>query len=390
MERNPYLTAKLQGFGTTIFAEMTALALEHDAVNLGQGFPDRDGPDEIKRAAIDAIEAGFNQYAPGAGVPMLRQAIADHQQRFHDLDYDPDAEITVTAGATEAVFSALQALLDVGDEVVTFEPFYDSYEASVAMAGAQLQVVTLRPPVDGAPRWTYDVDEVASKISPRTRVLLLNSPHNPTGKVFTRDELAHLAQLCVEHDLVAVTDEVYEHLAFDGEHVPLATFPGMRERTVTISSAAKSFSFTGWKIGWVCAPPRLNAAVRTAKQFVTYTNGTPFQHAVAQALQLEDVYFEDLAEDYRRRRDRLCDGLADAGFAVFVPEGTYYATVDVRSVGYDDDVTFCRELPAKVGVAAVPTSVFYLHPERGKHLARFAFCKTDAVLDEGVERLRGL
>lgn len=390
VERNPHLTAKLQGFGTTIFAEMTALAVEHEAVNLGQGFPDTDGPEIIRRAAIEAIEAGHNQYAPGAGVPELRRAVADHQERFHGLTYDPDSEITVTAGATEAIFAALQALLDVGDEVLTFEPFYDSYEASVAMAGARLQVVTLRPPSGGGDGWSYDPDEVEARISPRTRVLLLNSPHNPTGKVFTRAELGHLAELCVEHDLVAMTDEVYEHLVFDGEHHPLATFPGMRERTVTISSAAKTFSVTGWKIGWVCAQPQLNAAVRTAKQFVTYTNGTPFQFAVAEALRLGHDHFDGFVSDYRRRRDRLCDGLTDAGFDVFVPEGTYFATVDIRSVGYEDDVTFCRELPALVGVAAVPTSGLYLHPERGRFLARFAFCKTDAVLDEGIRRLRRL
>ncbi|MBW3561295.1 MAG: pyridoxal phosphate-dependent aminotransferase [Actinobacteria bacterium] len=382
------MTAKLQGFGTTIFAEMTALAIEHDAVNLGQGFPDQDGPDVIKRAAIAAIEDGYNQYAPGTGVPALRRAIAEHQQRFHGLAFDADAEITVTAGATEAIFATLQALLDVGDEVLTFEPFYDSYRASVAMAGAQLEVVTLRPPQDGGTRWTYDPAELEAKVSPRTRVLLLNSPHNPTGKVFSREELEHLAELCVTHDLVAVTDEVYEHLVFDGEHVPLASLPGMRERTVTISSAGKTFSFTGWKIGWTCAPPALTRAVRTAKQFVTFTNGTPFQWAVADGLQLEDDYFQGFVDDYRRRRDRLCDGLADAGFEVFVPEGTYFATVDIRSVGGTDDVTFCRQLPARAGVAAVPTSGFYLHPERGRHLVRFAFCKTDAVIDEGIERLR--
>ena len=387
-ERDPYLTAKLQGFGTTIFAEMTALAIEHDAVNLGQGFPDQDGPEVIKRAAIAAIEDGYNQYAPGTGVPALRRAIAEHQQRFHGLAFDADAEITVTAGATEAIFATLQALLDVGDEVLTFEPFYDSYQASVAMAGAQLEVVTLRPPQDSGTRWTYDPAELEAKVSPRTRVLLLNSPHNPTGKVFTREELEHLAELCVANDLLAITDEVYEHLVFEGEHVPLASLPGMRERTVTISSAGKTFSFTGWKIGWTCAPPALTRAVRTAKQFVTFTNGTPFQWAVAEGLQLKDDYFRGFVENYRRRRDRLCDGLADAGFDVFVPEGTYFATVDIRSVDGADDVSFCRELPARVGVAAVPTSGFYLHPERGRHLVRFAFCKTDAVIDQGIERLR--
>jgi N-succinyldiaminopimelate aminotransferase len=387
-QRLPYLTSRLQGFGTTIFAEMTALAMANDAVNLGQGFPDFSAPGPVLAAAQEAIAAGHNQYAPGNGLPDLRAAIAAHQRRFWDLDYDPDAEVTVSAGATEAICATLLALCDTGDEVVMFEPYYDSYRASVAMAGAVERVVTLRA-APGAP-FAFDPDDLDLVITPKTRAILLNSPHNPTGKVFTRDELAHIARLCVEHDLVAVTDEVYEHLVFEGEHIPLASLPGMRERTVTISSAGKTFSVTGWKIGWICAPPALTTAVRTAKQFMTYTNGTPFQHAVTAALALDDGFFDDLAEGYRARRDRLVKGLLDAGFDVHPAEGTYFVTADIRSVGYDDDVAFCRELPGRAGVAAIPHSVFYVDPRRGRHLVRFAFCKTDALLDEGIHRLKGL
>ncbi len=383
--RQPHLTARLQGFGTTIFAEMTELAHEHDAVNLGQGFPDEDGPDEVKEAAVRAIRAGRNQYAPGRGTATLRHAVAAHQRRFHGLDYDPDDEITATAGATEAVFAAIQALCDVGDEVVLFEPFYDSYEASVAMAGAVPRVVTLRDGDLG-----YEREDLERAITPRTRLVVLNSPHNPTGKVFDRDELADLAELCVERELVVVTDEVYEHLVYDGEHTSIATLPGMRERTLVISSAAKTFSFTGWKIGWVCGPPDLTAAVRTAKQFVTFTNGTPFQLAVATALELDDSYFSDLRASYRRRRDQLCAGLAAVGFDVVQPAGTYFAVADIRPLGSDDDVAFCLELPERVGVVAVPTSVFHRDRHRRRHLVRFAFCKSEETIAAGLERLAGL
>ncbi len=385
--RLPHLTSRLQGFGTTIFAEMTALALAHDAVNLGQGFPDFSGPDSVLEAAREAIAAGHNQYAPGIGLPSLRQAIAEHQRRFWGLDYDPDSEITVSAGATEAICAALQALCETGDEVVLFEPYYDSYRASVAMAGAVERVVTLRSSPDG---FAFDPADLDAAITAKTRAILLNSPHNPTGKVFTRAELELIARLCVERDLIAITDEVYEHMVFDGEHVPLARMPGMRERTVTISSAGKTFSVTGWKVGWLCAPPELTVAVRTAKQFMTFTNGTPFQHAIAEALALGDDFYEDLAAGYRRRRDRLVAGLREVGFDVLPAEGSYFVSVDIRSVGYDDGMTFCRDLPQRVGVAAIPHSVFHVDPRGGRHLVRFAFCKTDAVLDEGIERLRRL
>ncbi|MCX4243239.1 pyridoxal phosphate-dependent aminotransferase [Paraliomyxa miuraensis] len=381
--RNPSMTARLQGFGTTIFAEMTALAQRHQAVNLGQGFPDFEGPPSIRDAAIEAIRAGRNQYSRSSGIPELTTAIAAHQQRRYGLEYDPDTEITVCHGATETIASTLQALLDVGDEVVMFEPVYDSYLATVAMAGAVPRVVTLR-----SPAFDYDPAALEAAITPKTRVLLLNSPHNPTGKVFSRVELEHVATLCREHDLIAVTDEVYEHLVYEGEHVPLATLPGMRERTVTISSAGKTFSFTGWKVGWACAPAELTSAVRTAHQFVTFCSGAPFQLAVAQALALPDSYFDELRADYRVRRDRLCAGLAEVGFTVLRPAGTYFICVDIRPLGFSNDMDLCRRLPEAVGVAAIPNSAFYVNKEAGRHLVRFAFCKTDAVLDEGIARLR--
>ncbi len=384
-QRRPRLNSRLQGFGTTIFAEMTALALQHDAVNLGQGFPDADGPEEVKEAAIRAIREGRNQYAPGIGTSSLREAVADHQRRFHGLEFDADDEVTATAGATEAVFATIQALCEVGDEVVLFEPFYDSYEASAAMAGAIPRAVRLRDPDLG-----YDPDELERLFGPRTRLVVLNTPHNPSGKVWSRDELDHLAGLCVRHDVVAVTDEVYEHLVYGGEHVPLASLNGMRERTVTISSAAKTFSFTGWKIGWACAAPELTDAVRTAKQWVTFTNGTPFQLAIAEALRLDDAYFDDLRDSYRTRRDLLCEGLDAIGFDVVEPEGTYYVMADIRPLGEDDDVAFCRSLPERVGVAAVPVSGFHLDRASRRHLVRFAFCKSEDVLREGLRRLGGL
>ena len=383
--RNPRLTARLQGFGTTIFAEMSALAVRTCAVNLVQGFPDTDGPSEIAEAAIAAIRGGRNQYPPGVGAPELREAVAAHQRRFYGIDVDPETEVLVTAGATEAIAASILALCDVGDEVVMFEPYYDSYAAVTAMAGAQRRGIPLRPP-----DFAYDPDELDAAITPRTRVLLLNSPHNPTGKVFGRAELEHVARLCVEHDLVAVTDEVYEHLVFEGEHIPLCTLPGMAERTVTISSAGKTFSFTGWKVGWVTGPPVLVDAVMTAKQFLTYTNAAPFQPAVAVGLGLGDEYFDAFVADMRTKRDRLCAGLADVGFDVFPPGGTYFVTVDIRPLGETDGLAFCRALPERAGVVAVPAVVFYDHVEEGRPIVRFAFCKRLDVLDEAVARLKAL
>jgi N-succinyldiaminopimelate aminotransferase len=381
----PYLSDRLQGFGTTIFAEMSALATKTGAVNLGQGFPDTDGPAEIADAAIAAIRAGHNQYPPGIGIPELRHAIATHQQHWYGLELDPDTEVLVTAGATEAIAASLLALCQAGDEVVTFEPYYDSYAACTSMAGAARRVVTLRPP-----DYHFDPDALRAAITPRTRVLLLNSPHNPTGKVFTRDELEMIAEVCRSHDLIAITDEVYEHLVFDGEHIPLATLPGMRDRTVTISSAGKTFSFTGWKIGWVSAPPELLTAVKTAKQFLTYVNGAPFQYAIAMGLGFPDERFATFAADLEERRDLLSDGLAAAGFTVFPSAGTYFVTTDIRALGEDDGMAFCRALPERCGVVAVPNVVFYDDKDAGRSLVRFTFCKQRSVLDEAVRRLQGL
>jgi len=381
-----HLVERMQGFGTTIFAEMSALAAATGSINLGQGFPDTDGPPEMVEAAIAAIRSGDNQYPPGIGIATLRTAVAEHQERFWGLRYDPDTEVLVTAGATEAVAATLLALLEADDEVVVFEPYYDSYAAGIALAGARRRCVTLT-----APDHSFTAEALAAAITPRTRVLLLNSPHNPTGKVFSRAELDVIAAACVAHDLVAVTDEVYEHLVYDDAvHVPLATRPGMRERTITISSAGKSFSMTGWKTGWVCAPADFVAAVRTVKQFLTYVHGAPFQHAAAAGLRLPDAYFTGLAADLAAKRDLLRAGLADAGFTVHPSAGTYFVTVDIRPLGETDGLAFCRALPHRCGVVAVPTVVFYDDVAAGAPLVRFMFGKRREVLEEAVTRLRRL
>ncbi|GAA5004894.1 pyridoxal phosphate-dependent aminotransferase [Kitasatospora paranensis] len=383
MSARPLLNRRLNGMGTTIFAEMSALATATGSINLGQGFPDTDGPGSIARAAADAVlEGRGNQYPPGPGIPELRQAIAEHQQRFHGLTYDPDTEVLVTAGATEAIAAALLALLEPGDEVIAFEPFYDSYAACIAMAGATRVPLTLR-----TPSFRPDLDELRAKVTPRTRLLLINTPHNPTGLVLTPDELTVIAELAVEHDLLVVVDEVYEHLVFHGAHHPIAALPGMRERTVSISSAGKTFSFTGWKVGWVTAAPALVSAVRTAKQYLTYVSAGPFQYAVAEALRLPDAYFDGLRADLARKRDLLADGLAEAGFGVFRPEGTYFITTDITPLGEKDGVEFCRSLPGRCGVVAIPNAVFYDDAEAGRSLVRFTFCKKDDVLQEAVRRL---
>ncbi|MET8698513.1 pyridoxal phosphate-dependent aminotransferase [Kitasatospora sp. NPDC004723] len=386
MGARPLLNRRLAGMGTTIFAEMSALATATGSINLGQGFPDTDGPEEVREAAVRALREGRgNQYPPGPGVPELRQAIAGHQQRFYGLTYDPDTEVLVTAGATEAIAAALLALLEPGDEVIAFEPFYDSYAACIAMAGATRRPLTLR-----APDFRPDLDELRALITPRTRLLLINTPHNPTGTVLTPDELTAIAELAVEHDLLVVTDEVYEHLVFTGAHHPVAALPGMRERTVSISSAGKTFSFTGWKVGWVTGTPELVAAVRTAKQYLTYVSAGPFQYAVAEALNLPDGYFEGLRADLRHKRDLLAEGLSAAGFRVFRPEGTYFITTDITPLGEKDGVAFCRTLPERCGVVAIPNAVFYDDAEAGRPLVRFTFCKRTAVLEEAVDRLSRL
>ncbi|MFG2918047.1 pyridoxal phosphate-dependent aminotransferase [Kitasatospora sp. NPDC048298] len=386
MGTRPLLNRRLAGMGTTVFAEMSALATATGSINLGQGFPDTDGPEEVREAAVRALREGRgNQYPPGPGIPELRTAIAEHQQRFHGLSYDPDTEVLVTAGATEAIAATLLALLEPGDEVIALEPFYDSYAACIAMAGATRVPLTLR-----APSFRPDLDELRSLVTPRTRLLLINTPHNPTGTVLTAEELRSIAELAVEHDLLVVTDEVYEHLVFGTTHHPIAALPGMRERTVTISSAGKTFSFTGWKVGWVTASPDLVAAVRTAKQYLTYVSAGPFQYAVAEALRLPDAYFDTLRADLLRKRDLLVDGLGAAGFRAFTPEGTYFVTTDITPLGEKDGIEFCRALPGRCGVVAIPNAVFYDDVDAGRSLVRFTFCKKDEVLREAVTRLRRL
>ena len=384
--RNP----RLLGLGTTIFAEMSALALKTNSVNLGQGFPDTDGPAEVAEIAAEAIRSGPNQYPPLLGQPDLRAAVAEHQERFYGLKYDPDTEVLITAGATEAIAGAILALCDHGDEVITFEPTYDSYSATIALAGA-----AERPVLLNAPGWSFDIEAFDAALSDKTRLILLNSPHNPTGKVFDRAELESIAERAIEHDLVVVSDDVYQHMVFDGEHLPIAALPGMRERTISIGSAGKSFSFTGWKIGWLTAPPELRNAVMTAKQFLTFVNGAPLQPAIAHGLRLGDDYFDGLRADLLAKRDRLAAGLTEAGFDVLHTQGTYFLTCDVRGIAErtglpDTSVEFCLALPEACGVVAVPSEVFYRTKDAGRHLVRFAFCKKDDVLDEAITRLKTL
>jgi N-succinyldiaminopimelate aminotransferase len=381
-----YLARRLRPYTTTIFATMSELALATGSVNLGQGFPDRDGPAELREVAAEAIRHGDNQYPPGNGVPELRRAVSAHQRDWYGLEYDPEDEVLVTVGATEAIAASLLALCEPGDEVVMFEPSYDSYAACAAMAGAVPRFVRLHPP-----DWSYDPEELAAACaSPRARLLLLNSPHNPTGKVFSSDELGQAAALCAAHDLLAVTDEVYEHLVFEGAHIPLATLPGMRERTVTISSGGKTFSLTGWKVGWACAAAPMVTAVRAAKQFLTYTSAAPLQLAIAQGLAFSPEMLGRGASDLRAKRDLLCDGLAALGYEVFRPAATYFVTTDITPVAPGlRAAEFCLVLPERCGVVAIPSSVFYdrSDPDAGSTLVRWAFCKRDDVLHDALARL---
>jgi N-succinyldiaminopimelate aminotransferase len=380
------LATRLQGIRPTIFTEMSALAMRTGSVNLGQGFPDDDGPPAVIAEAVRALEHGANQYAPGPGVPTLREAIARHQGRHYGLELDPDREVVVTTGCTEAIAAALLGLVNAGDEVVVLEPYYDSYVAMIQMAGGVRRPVTLR-----APDFRLDVDALRAAVTPRTRFVLLNSPHNPTGTVLTREELQAVAGLAVEHDLVVITDEVYEHLTFDGfEHLPIATLPGMFERTLTLSSAGKSYSFTGWKVGWATGPAELVGAVLAAKQWMTFTSGSPLQPAVALALDEEPDFPRELGRDLQVRRDLLLAGLEEAGITAYLPQGTYFASASVRDLGWTDGLEFCLALPERAGVVAIPTQVFYddpADPDAGRHLVRFAFCKTREVIEEGVARL---
>ena len=373
-------------FGTTIFAEMTQAALRYDAVNLGQGFPDTDGPQELLELARESIASGLNQYSPAIGMPVLREAIAAHQRRFYGLEVDPDTEVLVTVGATEAIAASILGLVEPGEEVVTFEPFYDSYAASIALAGGVRRTVPLR-----FPDLAVDEQALRAAFGPRTRAVLLNSPHNPTGKVFTRAELELVASLAQEHDAVVISDEVYEHLTFDGlTHIPIATLPGMAERTLTISSGGKTFSLTGWKVGWVHGPAELVGAVRAVKQFLTFVGSGPFQPAIAHGLSLPESWFTRFAATMQGKRDILVEALTDAGLPVMPCQGTYFVIADAAALGVTDAVEFCRRMPEEVGVVGVPVSAFCDNVEPVATLVRFAFCKQDEVLREGARRLRAL
>jgi len=380
--------SRLRPFASTIFAEMTSLAIQHDAVNLGQGFPDTDGPAAMLEVARQAISDGVNQYPPGPGTPELRRAITDDRAARYGLEYDPDGEVLVTVGATEAISAAILGLVEPGDEVLLTEPYYDSYAASVALAGASRRAVPLERSGSG---FVLDVDALRAAVTDRTTMLVVNTPHNPTGTVYDDATLTAVAELACERDLLVLSDEVYEHLVFDGRrHTPLASLPGMAERTVTVSSAAKMFNVTGWKIGWALGPRELIDGVRAAKQFMSFVAGAPFQPAVAYALKHEQAWVAAQRDDLQRRRDLLSTALADAGFGVLDSAGTYFVCADVTPIGVTDAVEFCRSLPRRIGVAAVPVSAFVDHPERWNHLVRFAFCKRDEILAEGVRRLRTL
>jgi N-succinyldiaminopimelate aminotransferase len=389
---------RLRPYATTIFAEMSALAARIGAVNLGQGFPDEDGPAAMLKTAENAIADGINQYPPGPGIPALREAIAAQRKRHFGVEYDPDTEVLVTTGATEAIAAAVIGLIEPGSEVVLIEPFYDSYSPVVAMAGCHRVSVPLLTDGSGLTAgsagggFAIDVDALRATVTPRTRALIVNSPHNPTGMVATDAELAAIAEIAVANDLLVITDEVYEQLVFDGRrHLPLAGYPGMAGRTVTISSAAKMFNCTGWKIGWACGAPELIAGVRAAKQYLSYVNGAPFQPAVANALDTEDAWVEALRKSFQAKRDRLASALTDIGFGVHDSFGTYFLCADPRPLGYADSTTFCAELPERAGVAAIPMSAFCdpLAPHFGEwnHLVRFAFCKRDDTMEEAIKRL---
>jgi aspartate/methionine/tyrosine aminotransferase len=376
---------RTSGFGTSIFTEISALAVAHGAVNLGQGFPDFPAPDFIKEAALRAIREDRNQYASAAGLPRLRAALARRWEGRHGVPADADAEITVACGATELLHDAVLALVEPGDEVIVFEPTYDAYVPDVLMAGGVARPVALRPP-----RWTWDEHELAAAFGPRTRAVILNTPHNPTGKVFSRAELEVLAALARAHDAVVISDEVYSELTFDGAaHVPIATLPGMRERTVTIDSMGKTFSVTGWKVGWAIAPAPLSAALRAVHQFVTFTSSVPFQEALADGLALAETngYYDDLRAAYTTRRHRLAEILRAVGLPPLAARGAYFLLADPAPFGFADDVAFCRHLCTEVGVAAIPTSVFHADPTTAPQLARFCFAKRDATLAAAAERL---
>jgi aspartate/methionine/tyrosine aminotransferase len=377
---------RLAPFGVTVFSEMTALALEHDAINLGQGFPNWDGSEFVKQAALRAIEeGGHDQYPPSPGIPQLRQAIADRYGPLLSRSLDPDTEVTVTCGCTEALAAAFLGLVNPGDEVILIEPFYDAYPVFVSITGAVPRYLTMRPP-----SFDLDLEQLRSLFSPKTKAIVVNNPNNPTGRVLTGEELAGIAALCVEFDVVAVTDEVYEEMVYEGEHLRLANYEGMWERTLTLSSIGKTFSLTGWKLGWGIAPASLTSGLRSAHQFLTFTTPTPVQHGAVAAMAAPPTFYDDLRSGYLKKRDLLADGLETVGFEVHRPQGTYFMTAGFESFGFDNDRLFCRHLIETARVVAIPPSVFYHRPEDGSKLVRFAFCKDEAILTEALDRLEAL
>lgn len=381
-----YMAQRVSGFGTTIFSEMTALANEHQAINLGQGFPDFAAPDFMKEAAVAAIKADINQYAPANGRPALRQAIAQKVANIYSLQVDPNTEITILHGATEGIFATVMGVVNPGDEVIVFEPFYDSYVPAIEMAGGLPRFYTLRPP-----NWQIDETELTALFTDKTKLIIVNTPHNPTGKLFNKMELELIAKLCQQHDVIAMTDEVYEHIVFDGrQHLTLASFPGMAQRTVMVSSLGKTFSVTGWKVGWAVASPELSRAIFRAHQFMTFCGAAPLQEAAVTAVSQPTEFYTDLTQFYTHKRDLLLDALKSAGLSPIVPGGTYFVLVDISHLDFADDVAFCRFLTKEIGVAAIPPSAFYSTPADGAGLARFAFCKEEKTLAEAAKRLQRL
>lgn len=379
------VSQRLQAFGSTIFTEISALSREHGATDLGQGYPTFEGPESVKHAAIEGLRSGWNQYPPSMGIEELRLAVADRWRRDTGLDVDPDREITVTSGATEALAATFIGTFDPGDEVILIEPYYDAYPVGCSLSGAVPRYVTLH-----APGFRLDPDALESVVSERTRAILINTPHNPTGRVFDRVELEAAADLCRRHDLIAITDEVYERMTYGTDHIRLATLDGMAERTITISSVGKSFSFTGWKTGWAIAPPALTAGIRAAHQFLTFTTPNAMQYGTAEALRIGDSYYAELSAMYQAKRDRLVAGLRSIGLEVYEPQGTYFVLADHRPFGFPDDVSFVQHLITQVGVAAIPPSAFYTNSDEGTRLVRFAFCKDDYIIDEALEKLSAM
>jgi aminotransferase len=390
-QQKQFLSGKVEHFTESVIREMTRQAMLHGAINLAQGFPDFPAPAEIKRAAQDAVAADINQYAITWGAKNLRQAIARKMEQWQGIAVDPEKEVTVCCGSTEAMISTLLAVCNAGDEVVIFEPFYENYGPDSVLSGASPKFVKLRPPTTEEGEWTFDVRELRAAFHNNTKAIILNTPNNPTGKVFTRSELELIRDLCVEFNVLAITDEIYEHILYEGtEHISIARLDGMRERTVTINGLSKSYSVTGWRVGWTIAPPLITDAIRKVHDFLTVGAPAPLQEAGAVALSLPEAYYQHLAENYRTRRDHLMPSLTEAGFRCFRPRGAYYVMTDISRFGFADDLTFTQHLVKEIGVAAVPGSSFYNDPRDGARQVRFAFCKRDQTLDEAARRLRKL